>query len=142
MLSETIYTLRRKRGLSQEQLAEEIGVSRQAVSKWEQGLSTPELEKLQALCAFFHVSMDELTGAAEAPRAPAAARSTAQRVGILLCLTGAVCLVLLGIFLIVRPSAAAQLNEASAITWNGTGILMTLFLLLMAAGAALVLKKK
>ena len=49
MLSEKIYSLRRKNGLSQEQLAEKIGVSRQAISKWEGGLSTPELEKLRAL---------------------------------------------------------------------------------------------
>ena len=49
MLSEKIYSLRRKNGLSQEQLAEKIGVSRQAVSKWEGGLSTPELDKLSAL---------------------------------------------------------------------------------------------
>ena len=39
MLSEKIYQLRRNSGLSQEQLAEKIGVSRQAVSKWESGLS-------------------------------------------------------------------------------------------------------
>ncbi len=37
MLSETIYRLRRRAGLSQEQLAETIGVSRQAISKWESG---------------------------------------------------------------------------------------------------------
>ena len=37
MLSEKIYTLRRRMGLSQEQLAERIGVSRQAISKWESG---------------------------------------------------------------------------------------------------------
>ena len=49
MLSERIYKFRRKSGLSQEQLAEKIGVSRQAISKWESGTSTPELEKLLAL---------------------------------------------------------------------------------------------
>ena len=62
MLSETIYTLRRKNGLSQEQLAEKIGVSRQAISKWEGGLSTPELDKLKALSECFQISIDELTG--------------------------------------------------------------------------------
>ena len=61
MLSEKIYTLRRKSGLSQEQLAEKIGVSRQAISKWEGGLSIPELEKIRALSEFFNVSIDELT---------------------------------------------------------------------------------
>ena len=65
MLSENIYTLRRKSGLSQEQLAEKLGVSRQAISKWEGGLSTPELDKLRALSECFHVSIDELTGELE-----------------------------------------------------------------------------
>ena len=62
MLSETIYRLRRRAGLSQEQLAETIGVSRQAISKWESGTSTPELDKLLALSECFHVTLDELTG--------------------------------------------------------------------------------
>ena len=61
MLSEKIYSLRRKSGLSQEQLAEKIGVSRQAISKWEGGLSTPELEKLRALSECFQITIDELT---------------------------------------------------------------------------------
>ena len=62
MLSETIYRLRRRAGLSQEQLAETIGVSRQAISKWESGTSTPELDKLLVLSECFHVTLDELTG--------------------------------------------------------------------------------
>ena len=62
MLAENLYALRRKSGLSQEQLAEKIGVSRQAVSKWEGGQSTPELEKLKALSECFQVTIDELTG--------------------------------------------------------------------------------
>ena len=49
MLSNRIYTLRRRAGLSQDQLAELLGVSRQAVSRWENGSATPGLEKLQAM---------------------------------------------------------------------------------------------
>ena len=99
MLSEKIYTLRRKSGLSQEQLAEKIGVSRQAISKWEGGLSTPELDKLRALSEFFHVSIDELTseqGAdassnrAEQKVSPEHNQGVEQKVGICLCLIGAV----------------------------------------------------
>ena len=60
MLSERICQLRRKCGLSQEQLAERIGVSRQAISKWESGTSTPELEKLIALSECFQITLDEL----------------------------------------------------------------------------------
>ena len=56
MLSERIYQFRRNSGLSQEQLAEKIGVSRQAISKWESGISTPELEKLLALSECFDKS--------------------------------------------------------------------------------------
>ena len=49
MLAERIYSLRKERGLSQERLAEAVGVSRQTVSKWERGAAEPELEKLRAL---------------------------------------------------------------------------------------------
>lgn len=58
MLSETIYSLRRKSGLSQERLAEKLCVSRQAISKQEGGLATPELEKLIALSECFGVTLD------------------------------------------------------------------------------------
>lgn len=61
MIADQIYALRRKNGLSQEQLAEIIGVSRQTVSKWENGQSTPELEKMIALGKCFHVTLEELT---------------------------------------------------------------------------------
>jgi transcriptional regulator with XRE-family HTH domain len=55
-----IQALRKKEGLSQEQLAEKIGVSRQAVAKWELGQSIPELEKLIDLSNFFKISIDRL----------------------------------------------------------------------------------
>ena len=148
MLSEKIDALRRKSGLSQEQLAEKIGVSRQAVSKWEGGLSTPELDKLRALSEFFQVTMDELTGEQErnsVPQGRSAAedKSTAEsRLGIGLCLFGAVCLILSGILMVVRPDAADKLNASSAVTLNGSGMLMAVFVLFMAVGMVLTLKKK
>lgn len=51
---------RRSCGLSQEELAEQLDVSRQAVGKWEQGQSYPEVEKLLALCAVLNTSLDAL----------------------------------------------------------------------------------
>lgn len=51
---------RKQRGMSQENLAEVIGVSRQAVSKWESGQSYPEMDKMIALSEFFGVSMDHM----------------------------------------------------------------------------------
>jgi len=44
-LSEKLYTLRKQSGLSQEQLAEQLNISRQAISKWESGQAVPETEK-------------------------------------------------------------------------------------------------
>ena len=59
-LSERITALRTARGLSQEALAQQLGVSRQSISKWETGASTPELDKLTALADLFGLTLDEL----------------------------------------------------------------------------------
>ena len=60
MLSEKIINLRKSRGWSQEELAERLNVSRQSVSKWESGVSNPELDKIVAMSALFGVSTDYL----------------------------------------------------------------------------------
>lgn len=75
--ADNLIALRKQSGLSQEQLGDEIGVSRQAVSKWESGSTTPELDKLMALGDFFGISLDRLVGrdAAPSPAAPSAAGS-------------------------------------------------------------------
>lgn len=59
-LQEKILQLRKKAGLSQEALAERLGVSRQAISKWETGDATPELSKLVLLAKEFNVTTDWL----------------------------------------------------------------------------------
>jgi transcriptional regulator with XRE-family HTH domain len=61
-VGEKIQQLRRAGGLSQEQLAEMVGVSRQAISKWETGQSSPEIEKILAISKVFSISTDELLG--------------------------------------------------------------------------------
>lgn len=55
-----LYRLRKQKGLSQEELANRLNVSRQTVSKWEVGDSTPDMEKLIALSDLFEISLDEL----------------------------------------------------------------------------------
>ena len=62
--AENLQILRKKHGLTQEGLAEIMGVSRQAVSKWEQGEGYPEVEKLLILADRFGVSIDGLMGLA------------------------------------------------------------------------------
>ena len=59
-INERILALRRAAGLSQEALAEQVGVSRQAIGKWESGASLPGLDNLQELARALGVSCDEL----------------------------------------------------------------------------------
>ena len=59
-LSEKIIELRKKNGMTQEQLAEICNVSRQSISKWEADMALPETDKLLLLGDLFHVSMDVL----------------------------------------------------------------------------------
>ena len=61
-LAGNILALRRQRGLTQEQLAEVLGVSVGAVYKWEAGLSLPELDRIMELADFFDTSVDVLLG--------------------------------------------------------------------------------
>jgi transcriptional regulator with XRE-family HTH domain len=55
-----LYELRKNQGLSQEELAEKLGVSRQAVSKWERGEASPDTDNLIALAKIYGLSLDEL----------------------------------------------------------------------------------
>ena len=71
-LSEKIYYCRKKAGIYQETLAARIGVSRQAVSKWETGEAEPELGKLRLLAEAFGVTADWLLSEAEPQPEPAA----------------------------------------------------------------------
>jgi transcriptional regulator with XRE-family HTH domain len=57
---EQLQTLRKAKGLSQEKLAEFLGISRQAVAKWEVGQSYPDIARLISLSDFFKVSIDKL----------------------------------------------------------------------------------
>lgn len=73
-LNEKILYYRKAAKLSQEELADRVGVSRQAVSKWELGESTPDVDKLLSLARAFGVTTDELLSEAE----PAPAQKASQ----------------------------------------------------------------
>lgn len=117
-LPEKLYTLRKKSGLSQEQLAEALNVSRQAISKWEGGSAMPEIDKLLALSNYFGVSLDYLLK----DGAPDAA------------------LIVYGVLSILVPSVPAQISGSSMIRIDGSGIFLLLCVAAIAAGAALLLK--
>ena len=66
--NEKLQELRRSRGLTQEELAEKLYVSRTAVSKWESGRGYPNIDSLKAISDFFSVTVDELLSPTEAER--------------------------------------------------------------------------
>ena len=63
--NEKLQELRKKKGLTQEELAEILFVSRTAVSKWESGKGYPNIESLKAISVFFGITIDELLSGAE-----------------------------------------------------------------------------
>lgn len=78
-ISEKILYCRKGCGLSQEALAEKIGVSRQAISKWETGEATPELSKLALLAKTFGVTADWLISEDDPPEGSAARSQSAPQ---------------------------------------------------------------
>lgn len=64
-IADRLVELRKKNGFSQEALAEKLGVSRQAVSKWERAEASPDTDNLIMLSRIYHVSLDELLGTKE-----------------------------------------------------------------------------
>lgn len=148
ILADKLISLRKKNGWSQEELAELMGISRQAVSKWEGAQSAPDLEKLLRLAQLFGVTTDYLlkdeleeeeyaadsdAGASvrrvsleEANAFLAVKRWSARRVslGVFLCIVSPVCLLLL-----VGANESGLVSEALAC---GAGMIV---LLLFAAAA-------
>ena len=141
-LPEKLYALRKKSGLSQEQLAEALNVSRQAISKWEGGSAMPESDKLLALSNYFGVSLDYLLkdGAPDAAPAEAQEHRTMRLLSLILCFGGAAALIVYGVLSILVPSVPAQISGSSMIRIDGSGIFLLLCVAAIAAGAALLLK--
>ena len=78
-LREKLIVSRNKAGLSQMELANQLGVSRQAVSRWESGDTTPTMDKLKALAKIYGVSLDWLCSDAADRELPEAAKPEADR---------------------------------------------------------------
>lgn len=151
MLSENIFRCRRSMGLSQEQLAERIGVSRQTVSKWEGGQSTPDVEKLIAMADCFGITVDTLIrGEAQKPLESDAESSRKNSIdfitilGVVICILGLLCMMLLCMLQILYPDSLDILNETSTtvVTFNGTGIVFGFCMLAVAIGLVIVLRRK
>lgn len=77
-IADRIQHLRKVKGISQEELADKIGVSRQAVSKWESEQSVPDLDKVITMSEYFDVTCDYLLKGIESPRADEVKRPDAR----------------------------------------------------------------
>ena len=151
MLSEKIYTLRRKSGLSQEQLAEIIGVSRQAISKWEGGSSVPESEKLIAISEYFNVTLDYLLKddadciqktEQKTVNGQSFKSHKGMLLGIITCVAGIIGLVVWGLISILNPPMSSQISESSTIYIDGNGIFLIICIIAVICGASLILRGK
>ena len=91
---EKLQELRKKRGLTQEELAEQLYVSRTAISKWESGRGYPSIDSLKAIAKYFSVSVDDLLSGdtvlaiAEEDRTQSEKRSRTLVFGLLDCSAG------------------------------------------------------
>lgn len=159
--SEKLYQLRKNKGLSQEKLAEQLLVSRQAISKWESGAAMPESDKLVIISKFFDVSLDYLmkeeledvdVSNKEAIEGISAASDSQQLasmpqkgavslVGMIACITGVLGLLIWGFILVFSPAVSARMSESSAIHIDGNGIFLLLCVIAIVFGASCLLKK-
>ena len=112
-LSENLQRLRKEKGLSQEDVAQKLFVSRQSVSKWENGAAEPGVKDLAALADMFGVTLDELVGRTE-PESPGEVerrlKRTRQIEAAYRCLVVLMLLVCIAIeiFKVVRYSRSMQ----------------------------------
>ncbi len=144
-VSDKLYALRKKEGLSQEQLADKLNVSRQAISKWETGSAVPESEKLIAISNYFNVSLDYLMKDEEAnnlEKVEVHADGSREKwiVGLAACVLGVVCLLIWGLVSVFNPPASDRIGASSAINIDGNGIFLVICVVVIIFGACLLLK--
>ena len=146
-LSEKLYNLRRKQGFTQEAIAEKLDCSRQVISKWENGTTTPDAEMLQKYSELFGVSIDYLLkDDIDEPTStqPSEKNSTSKRLlgilGLVISLLGCVSLTVFGAISVFGSEAADKIAQSSMIIIDGTFIAMLVSVLFVVFGAILLIK--
>ena len=146
MLAEKLFKLRKDRGLSQEKLAEQLNISRQAISKWESGTAVPELEKLIIISNYFGVSVDYLLKEEQETKETVIENkdcsNTKKIVGMILCVAGIVAMVIWGTLSVFQPEVSNQMGLSYTITIDGNGLFWFACVFAVSIGAGLLLKSK
>lgn len=145
-LSEKLYNLRRKQGLSQEGLAEKLDCSRQVISKWENGTTTPDAEMLQKYSDLFGVSIDYLVkDDIDEPSSihPTEKDSENKKLlgilGLVISLIGCVSLIVFGAITVFNSETADNIATSSVIVIDGTFIAMLISVLFLALGIVILI---
>ena len=146
-LSQKLYTLRRKQGLSQEALAEKLDCSRQVISKWENGTTTPDAEMLQKYSELFGVSIDYLVknDVEEPTSTQPTPKNTKNKkllgiLGLVISLLGCASLIVFGAISVFSSKTADKIAQSSMIIIDGTFIAMLISVLFVAFGAVMLIK--
>ena len=146
-LSEKLYNLRRKQGLSQEGLAEKLDCSRQVISKWENGTTAPDAEMLQKYSELFGVSIDYLVKEdIEEPTSVHATEKSNENkkllgiLGLVISLLGCISLIVFGAITVLNSETADKIAESSVIVIDGTFIAMLTSVLFVVFGAIILIK--
>ena len=146
-LSEKLYNLRRKQGLSQEGLAEKLDCSRQVISKWENGTTTPDAEMLKKYSELFGVSIDYLLKedieeptSVQAIENDQANKKLIGMLGLVISLLGCVSLIVFGAITVLYSKTANKIAESSVIVINGTFIAMLTSVIFVVFGAIILIK--
>ena len=149
--SEKLYFLRKRMALSQEQLAEQLDVSRQAISKWEGGMAFPESEKLIVISEFFGISLDDLLKDdrdidecfADKKQEIFYPRDRAKFfLALAVTVFSFIFLLTIVIWMICCPASSQELAASSVITLNGRAILLLASTPVLFFGILLLLKNK
>ncbi len=148
-LSEKLYNLRRKQGLSQEMLAEKLDCSRQVISKWENGTTTPDVEMLKKYSEFFGVSIDYLLKEdIEEPTSVQSSKKDSGKkkllgiLGFVVSLLGCVSLIVFGAISVFSSATADKIAQSSMIIIDGTFIAMLVSVMFVVLGAIILIKTK
>ena len=146
-LSEKLYNLRRKQGLSQEGLAEKLDCSRQVISKWENGTTTPDAEMLKKYSELFCVTIDYLLKedieeptSVQAIENNQANKKLLGMLGLVISLLGCISLIVFGAITVLYSETANKIAESSVIVINGTFIAMLISVVFVVFGAIILIK--
>lgn len=143
-LFEKLYDLRRKQGLSQESLAEKLNCSRQVISKWENGTTTPDAEMLKRYSELFGVSIDYLLKDIEDQTSVQPNIKSNKKLfgilGFILSVLGCISLIVFGAIMVLSSNAADKIAQSSMIVIDGLFVAMLVSVLLVVFGAIILIK--